>query len=129
MTALKEKFQKDITPLDIVAGIVYFFGRTVFSTGYEKLNRAFYGEKDNPLLKEFKFKEMGPYPYSELLESVFSRLSNAGLLTRNNPDLEQYEIKQKHIERIEAGSLTKFSNPQLIELEALSVRIHRNLSE
>lgn len=128
LAALKERFHKDITPLDVVAGIVYYFGTTEFSTGYEKVNRAFYQERNDPLLQEFKFK-VGPYPYSELLESVFSRMTNAGLLSRSNPDLRQYEVKQKHVDRIEAGILTKFSEEQQRELRDLSRRIRRNLSE
>ena len=126
LAALKERFRKDITPLDVVAGIVYYFGTIEFSTSYEDLNRAFSQEKNDPFLKEFKFK-VGAYPYSELLESVFSRMTNAGLLSRSNPDLRQYEIKQKHISRIEAGVLTKFSDTQKRGLRELSTRILRNL--
>jgi len=127
LESLKKKFESEVTPMDVIAGILYFFGETEFSTNYERLNNAFYKEKENQFLKEFRFREGGPYPYSELLDNVFSRLSVSGLLGCQNPDYRQFTMNENQIKRIEKGPLKKFSSGQIIELKSLSRRIKENL--
>ncbi len=125
---LKQKFQDEITPLDVVAGVIYFFGKdTTFSANYKQLHKAFFAERNNYLFKEFKFRENGPYPYSELLETVFSRIAIAGLLGCKNPDYQSYIVSDKQLKRIASGSLCKFSEKQQIELKQASQRIKSNL--
>jgi hypothetical protein len=124
----KRKLQEDQTPFDVVASIIYFFGKDAsFSTDYKKLHSAFYAERKNDFIKEFRFKEAGPYPYSELLESVLSRIAISGLLSCQNPDYRKYEVTTRQLDRIKSSSLKKFSAEQLEELEALSKRIKENL--
>ncbi|TET80018.1 MAG: hypothetical protein E3J41_00370 [Candidatus Cloacimonadota bacterium] len=127
LDSLRERFRKDVTPLDIAAGILFFFGKIEFTTSYERLNSAFYKEKDNPLLGEFRFREGGSYPYSALLENVFSRLSKSGLISCLNPDYRLFEIGEKQLERIEKGVLKKFSKEKIRDLKSLSQRIKKNL--
>ena len=127
LESLKKRLQEDITPLDIAAAILYYFGEVEFTTDYEKLNRAFYKERKNKFLKEFRFLEGGSYPYSELLDSIISRLSISGLLGCQNPDYRKFFIRKEQIERIEAGALRKFSEEQKREIESLSNRILRQL--
>jgi len=129
LESLKKKFQEDITPLDVTAAILYFFGDIEFTTSYEKLNRAFYKERENPLLREFRFLEGGPYPYSELLDSVFSRLSISGLLGCRNPDYRKFFVQKNQRDRIENGILKKFSPDQVEELKSLSNCILKSLEE
>jgi hypothetical protein len=126
---LKQKFQEEITPLDIVSGVIYFFGKNAsFPTNYKKLHSAFFAEKNNELFREFKFRENGPYPYSELLESVFSRIAIAGLLGCRNPDYRSYIVTSTQLKRIEKTSLKKFSETQCRELKAASQRIKMKLN-
>lgn len=106
---LKTELQKNITPLDIVGAILFFFEKDEFSTDYEKLHEAFYKVKDSPLLDEFSFRKGGPYPYSELLENIFSRLTISGLLGCKNPDYRKFTISQKQRKRIKNGILNNFS--------------------
>lgn len=127
LEVLKKEMQEDITPLDVVAGILYFFVEEEFPTDYEKLHRAFYKVKDNELLKEFSFRKGGPFPYSELLENVFSRLTISGLLGCRNPDYDRFTIEKKQRERIARGSITKFSSEKKKKLASLSKRIQKDL--
>ena len=128
LASFRKKIQEDITPLDVVASILYFFGDDAkFTTNYEKLHQAFFRMKENLLLKEFQFREGGPYPYSELLENVFSRLAISGLLGCQNPDYRQFTINKGQRGRIEAGSLKKFSGEQIRELKSISREIQENL--
>lgn len=129
LESLKKRFQEDITPLDVTAAIIYFFGENEFTTSYEKLNRAFQKEKKSEFLREFRFLEGGSYPYSELLDSVFSRLSISGLLGCQNPDYRKFFLRQDQLERIEKGSLKKFSPKQIKELKSLSSSILKSLKE
>ena len=125
---MKQRLQEEITPLDVVAGVIYFFGKDAsFPTDYKSLHKAFFSEKDNALFKEFKFKETGPYPYSELLESVFSRIAISGLLGCKNPDYRSYTVTSGQIRKIKSSSLGKFSKPQLLQLKCISQRIKSNL--
>jgi hypothetical protein len=125
---LKQKLQEDITPLDVVASVIYFFGENAsFPTNYKKLHQAFFVEKKSKFFKEFNFKESGPYPYSELLESVFSRIAISGLLGCKNPDFRKYIMTSDQLRKIKAGSLKKFSETDQEELKVLSQRIQANL--
>jgi hypothetical protein len=125
--SLKKRLQEDITPLDVAAAILYYFGEVEFTTDYEKLNRAFYKERENEFLKEFRFLEGRSYPYSELLDSIISRLSISGLLGCQNPDYRKFFIRKEQIERIAAGSLRKFSEKQKQEIKSLSNKILQQL--
>jgi hypothetical protein len=128
MKPIERKLQEDITPFDVVAGVIYFFGEDKpFPTNYEKLHRTFYAEKNNPFLKEFRFREGGPYPYSELLESVFSRLAISGLLGCQNPDYRQFITNKRQLNEIRRSSLRKFSKEGQQELKFLSLQIQRKL--
>lgn len=129
LNSIKRKLQEDITPFDVVAGVIYFLGKDEpFPTNYEKLHSAFYAERNNPFLKEFKFREGGPYPYSELLESVFSRLAISGLLGCENPDYRQFVTNEHQLKEIKLSSLRKFSKKQQEELRTLSLRIQEKLN-
>lgn len=126
--SLKQKLQEDIAPLDVVAGVIYFFGKDAsFTTNYKKLHEAFYAERNNSLIKEFRFKESVPYPYSELLESVFSRIAISGLLGCKNPDYSKYTVTSVQLNKIRSSILPKFSETQQQELKSLSQRIQANL--
>jgi hypothetical protein len=126
---LKKRLQDEITPFDVVAGVIYFFGKdSSFSTNYKKLHKAFYTEKNSELFNEFKFRESRPYPYSELLESVFSRIAISGLLGCKNPDYRSYTVTDVQIKRIESTSLKKFSAVQIEELKQASCRIKKSLN-
>ena len=125
---LRKSIERDITPLDVIAGILFHFeDNATFTTNYEKLHRAFYAVKNYPLLKEFKFLERGVYPYSELLESVFSRLAISGLLSCLNPDYRQYTLNNDQRERIRIGILKKFDPRQMEELKSIGQEILSNL--
>lgn len=127
LESLKERFQKDVTPLDVVASILYFFEKDEFSTDYGMLHKAFYKVRDNGILKEFTFRKGGPYPYSELLENVFARMTLSGLLGCQNPDYRQFTIDKKQRKRIKEGLLKKFSKSQKKDLESLSLKIQKSL--
>lgn len=127
LESLKERFQKDVTPLDVVTGIVYFFKKDEFSTDYGKLHKAFYKVRGNGFLKEFTFRKGGPYPYSELLENVFARMAISGLLGCQNPDYRQFTITREQRKRIREGLLKKFSRSQKKELKSLSLKIQKKL--
>jgi hypothetical protein len=126
--AFKKRLQEDITPLDVVAGILYYFGEgATFPTDYQKLHESFYAERANSLVQEFKFKESGPYPYSELLESVFARIAISGLLGCKNPDYSKYTVSSAQLKKIETSALKKFSQDKKEELRELSQRIRTRL--
>ena len=128
LLSLKEEFEREITPLDVLAGVLYFFGDNVeFTTNYEKIHRAFNELRDTPLLKEFIFLGGGPYPYSELLENVFSRLSISGLIRCENPDYRRFRITEEQRRRIEESVLKKFSNSQREQLREISRHILERL--
>jgi len=126
---LKENMNKTIFPLDVIAGILYYFGKDVeFSTNHERIQRAFYKHKEDPILGAFKFKKGGPYPYSELLENTFTRITISGLLSCYNPDYKIFKINEGQIDRINNNSLNKFK-PELRErLKKISEEIHNDLS-
>jgi hypothetical protein len=125
---LKNEMKNDITPLDVISSVLYYLKEDEFSTNYEKIHRAFFKVKDSELLKEFAFRTSGPYPYSELLENVFSRLTISGLLGCRNPDFERFTIEEKQRKRIEKGALRKFSEEQKKELASISKIIRKDLS-
>lgn len=129
LEVLKKELQKNITPLDVVGGILFFLEEDEFSTDYEKLHKAFYKVKDNNLLNEFSFRKGGPFPYSELLENIFSRLTISGLLGCSNPDYRKFTISGKQRKRIEEGILNKFSKSQKKDLASISKRIQAVIIE
>ena len=127
IAAFKARIVVDPTPLDVIAGILSYFDKEEFTTDFDKIHSQFFAFRDEELFKEFSFKDNGIYPYSELLEDIFSRLSVSGLLTCQNPIYQRFEIKEKQKEIIRKTSLRKFSDPQKQELERISKIIQRSL--
>lgn len=127
IAAFKAKIIVDPTPLDVIAGILSYFDEEEFTTDFEKIHSQFFEFREVELFKEFSFRDNGIYPYSELLEDIFSRLSVSGLLTCQNPIYQRFEIKERQKEIIRRTSLRKFNEPQKRELERISKIIQKSL--
>ncbi len=125
----KRKIDADITPLDVLEGILFYFNekKSKFTTNNEKIHKAFYDFRDDDLFKEFSFLDGGLYPYSELLDNLFSRLSISGRLNCQNPVYQIFEIDKKQKNLIKKTSLKKFKIEQKERLKKISEVIQNKL--
>lgn len=125
---LRSRIQTTKTPLDIVASILYFFRESdAIPTNFEKIHRAFNAVKHEIYFNEFTFTNKGLYPYSPLLENIFSRLAISGLISCFNPIYEKYRIDEVQKSKIQRISLSKFDPEEQRTLERISGVVESHL--
>lgn len=125
---LRSRIQTIKTPLDVVASILYFFRESdEIPTNFEKIHRAFNAVKHEIYFNEFTFNSKGLYPYSPLLENIFSRLAISGLISCFNPVYEKYRIDEAQKRKIQRISLSKFDPEEQKSLEKISGVVESHL--
>lgn len=131
---LKKKVSNDlskfVTPDDRLAIILYHFPKTQFTTDYEPLHSSLskIAKKHPKFFEEFYFHEGRTYPYSGMLEEIFFRLQNSGLLVCENPDYKTFVIKKKARRRMEKKIIPRFSARELKEAEKISGELWDSLA-
>lgn len=122
-------------PEEIIAAMLYYLNKEKSKEKIPAEPQMIHGgmhklKKDHgSFLRRFVFSTASRYPYSDLVEKVFFRLQQAGIIGVINPAYDEYVINSEGVKGIEKVFLPLFSEEERKELEEMASKFGKYLEK
>lgn len=126
-----DEIRNQKTPDDIVAVMLSFLKKENIPANFKTIHSsvAILREKHPHLLNRFTFSSTDIYPFSRLLERVFFRLQNSGMISTVNPDFKVCIISKESKNYIKKNILPIFSDDEINEIKKMSSEFEKIIFE